>query len=126
MQKSKSIAGIVGPTLMVMVISEMKAWNPTLYDEQIVPLVYLSGILLFVAGISVIRMHNIWTLGWPVLITLTGWSALILGMFRAFFPQTYKGSFENGITALAVELVLICTGIVLTAKAYWPAKSGKA
>ena len=35
MEKSKSIAGIVGPTLIVMVLSELKIWNPTLYETQI-------------------------------------------------------------------------------------------
>lgn len=39
MGKSKSIAKIVGPTLIVMVFSEMRFWNPTLYDTQIVPLI---------------------------------------------------------------------------------------
>ena len=48
MDKSKSIAKIVGPTLTVMVLSEMRFWNPTLYDTQVVPVIYLNGILLFV------------------------------------------------------------------------------
>ena len=52
MQKSKSIAAIAGPTMIVMVFSEMKFWNPTLYDAQIVPLIYLNGVLLFVAGLA--------------------------------------------------------------------------
>ncbi len=64
MEKSKSIAGIIGPTLTVMVLSELKIWNPTLYDAQIVPLVYLSGALLFVAGLYIVRQHNSWLWGW--------------------------------------------------------------
>ena len=62
MEKSKSIAGIVGPTLIVMVLSELKIWNPTLYETQIAPIVYLSGVLLFIAGISIVRSHNLWVL----------------------------------------------------------------
>ena len=119
MDKSKSIAGIAGPTLLVMVLSELKIWNPTLYDEQIVPLVYLSGVLLFVAGIAIVRMHNLWVLRWPVAITLAGWLSMALGVFRAFFPQTYKGNFNNDTPTLLVELVLIGLGLFLTFKAYW-------
>jgi hypothetical protein len=63
MEKSKSIAGIVGPTLVVMVLSELNMWNPALYETQIVPLVYLSGVLLFIACISIVRSHNIWVWG---------------------------------------------------------------
>jgi len=105
-----------------MVLSEMKFWNPTLYDEQIVPLVYLSGILLFVAGISIVRTHNVWTLRWPVIITIIGWSGIALGAFRAFFPQTYKGNFENGMTALAVEIALAGVGFFLTFQGYRPTR----
>jgi hypothetical protein len=119
MDKSKSIAGIAGPTLLVMVLSELKIWNPTLYDEQIVPLVYLSGVLLFVAGIAIVRMHNLWVLRWPVAITIAGWLGMTLGAFRAFFPQTYRDNFNNDTPTLLVELVLIGLGLFLTFKAYW-------
>ncbi len=66
MDKSKSLAKIVGPTLIVM-ISEMKIWNPTLYDTQIVPLIYLNGVLLFVAGLAIVNKHNIWTFSWQTI-----------------------------------------------------------
>jgi hypothetical protein len=78
MEKAKNLAGIIGPTLLVMVSAEMKIWNPNLYDEQIIPLIYVSGVLFFIAGLSLIRIHNRWTLNWPVLITLIGWGALFL------------------------------------------------
>jgi len=123
MEKSRSIAGIVGPTLAVMVAAELKAWNPTLYDGQIAPLVYLSGMLFFVGGLSIVRVHHIWIAGWPVLITLLGWAGIILGLIRAFFPQAYLSGFENDLPALLVELVLLVLGVFLTFKAYWPARS---
>ncbi|QDK80674.1 hypothetical protein EXU85_19505 [Spirosoma sp. KCTC 42546] len=122
MEKSKSIAGIVGPTLLVMVLSELKLWNPTLYDTQIVPLVYLSGVLLFIAGVAIVRSHNSWVLGWQMSLTIIGWLAIALGLVRMFFPQQYRAQFKNDNSALFVELVLILTGIVLTYKAYFPAK----
>lgn len=120
MEKSRSIAGIVGPVLVVMVISELKIWNPTLYDEQIVPLVYLSGILMFIAGLAIVRAHNVWTLKWPVLITLTGWFGMGLGLLRTFFPQSYQTNFKNDASALAVEITLIAIGVLLSFMAYWP------
>jgi hypothetical protein len=90
MEKSKSIAGIVGPTLIVMVFSEMRLWNPTLYDTQIVPLIYLNGVLLFIAGLAIVRSHNIWIYGWQTLVTIIGYSAIIVGLLRIFFPQIKK------------------------------------
>jgi glucan phosphoethanolaminetransferase (alkaline phosphatase superfamily) len=122
MEKSKSIAGIVGPTLIVMVLSELKLWNPTLYDTQIVPLVYISGVLFFIAGIAIIRSHNVWILGWQTSLTIIGWLAILLGFARMFFPQTYITQFKNDNSALFVEILLILLGIFLTYKAYLPVK----
>lgn len=120
MHKSISLAGIIGPTLIVMVVSELKLWNPTLYDKQIVPLIYLSGVLLFVAGLAIVRSHNIWVLHWPVVITLLGWLGIALGVLRMFFPQAYQSNFSNDISDMVVEIVLISVGAFLSFKAYWP------
>lgn len=121
MDKSKSIAKIVGPTLTVMVLSEMRIWNPTLYDTQIVPVIYLNGILLFVAGLAIVKNHNIWTFGWQTMLTIVGYAGIILGLFRIFFPQVQQEKFENNNSIMVVEIILILVGLYLTLKAYWPA-----
>ena len=122
MEKSKSIAGIVGPTLIVMVFSEMRLWNPTLYDRQIVPLIYLNGVLFFVAGLAIVKSHNIWIYGWQTLLTIIGYIVIIIGLFRMFFPQIQKAEFNNNNFILTVEIILILMGIFLTFKAYFPTK----
>jgi hypothetical protein len=123
MEKSKSIAAIVGPTLVVMVLSELKTWNPTLYDLQIFPLVYLSGVLLFIAGLAIVHKHNLWIWGWQTTITVIGWLGILLGLLRMFFPQTYKAQFKNDNAALVVEIFLILIGMFLSFKAYTPTKN---
>ncbi|SFC42376.1 hypothetical protein SAMN05421780_105169 [Flexibacter flexilis DSM 6793] len=123
MNKSISLAGIIGPSLLVMVGSETRFWNPSLYDTQITPLVYMSGTLLFIAGLAIVRQHSVWVWKWPVLITMTGWLGMLLGIARMFFPQTYQRQFHNDNSALAVELLLIAIGILLTYKAYFGKRS---
>jgi len=120
MERSKSIAGIVGPTLIVMVLSELRLWNPTLYDTQIVPLVYISGVLFFVAGIAIVRSHNIWILGWQTSLTIIGWLSVLLGLARMFFPHFYIAQFKNDNSAFILEILLILLGLFLTFKAYSP------
>src|SRR6478736_6276246 len=107
MEKSKSIAGIVGPTLIVMVLSEMKWWNPTLYDTQIAPLIYLNGVLLFIAGMAIVRSHHIWTFGWQTVVTIAGYTGILLGLFRMFFPQVQGSEFRNNDSVMVIEIVLI-------------------
>jgi hypothetical protein len=116
---SKRIAGLLGPALITMIASESKWVNPHLYDTQIPPVVYLSGMLLFVAGLSIVRVHNRWTGGWTVVITLMGWLAMILGLFRMFAPAAYlRGAQNNDIALSAIEIVLLGIGMYLTFKAY--------
>jgi hypothetical protein len=50
MPNSKRIAGLVGPTLVAMLVSEFPLVQPHLYDAQIPPVVYLSGVLCSSAG----------------------------------------------------------------------------
>ena len=47
MPNSKGIAGLVGPTMIAMLVSEFPHVQPHLYDAQIPPVVYLSGVLMF-------------------------------------------------------------------------------
>jgi len=77
MADSRRIAGLVGPVIVAMIMSENEFVNPHLYDNQIPPVIYLSGTLLFVAGLAIVRGHNRWTGSWPVLVTLTGWFAMV-------------------------------------------------
>jgi hypothetical protein len=60
MVDSEQIAGLVGPTLVAMLVSELPLLQPNLYDSQIPPVVYLSGVLMFAAGLAVVRSHNLW------------------------------------------------------------------
>ncbi len=119
MAESKRIAGLVGPVLVAIILTENPFVNPNLYDEQIPPVVYLSGTLLFVAGLAVVRAHNRWSMGWPVLITLVGWLAMALGLIRMTFPHAYRANTtdQTGII-LWFELALLSLGLFLTFKGY--------
>jgi hypothetical protein len=122
LESSKRIAGLVGPTMMVMMASEFPMVQPHLYDTQIAPVVYLSGVLIFVAGLAIVRAHNRWTRDWTVLVTLSGWFAIALGLFRMFAADSYQRASANSPNSafMAVEGVLLIFGLVMTFKAYSP------
>jgi hypothetical protein len=79
---------------------------------------YLAGALWFVAGLSIIRAHNHWTLSWSVLITLLGWFVMLGGLSRMFFPEPIQQGSQNASVVFAFQMVLLAIGIVLTFKAY--------
>lgn len=119
---SKRIAGLMGPALIAIVVSELEFLQPHLYDKQTPPVVYLSGTLFFVAGLAIVRAHNRWMLGWPVLVTLMGWFAVLGGLFRMFaassYSQAYSQTVQNSSVVLFVQAALLLIGIILTINAY--------
>ena len=120
MPNSKRIAALVGPTIVAMLVSEFPLVQPHLYDAQIPPVVYLSGVLMFVGGLAIVRAHNHWARDWTVLVTLSGWLALLLGLFRMFAAGLYQRGAANTSTTvfMVLEGLLLVAGLVMTFKAY--------
>lgn len=117
MTNSKQIAGLLGPTLVAVTISE--AMNPDIWTTSIAPvLVYQAGTLLFVAGLAIVRVHNRWTGGWPVLVTLMGWFLILGGLIRMIAPGFAQQQIQNTTAVFALQIVLLAIGIFLTFKAY--------
>jgi len=118
--RSRQIAGLVGPALVAVLASESPLIQPHLYDAQIPPVVYLSGALFFVAGLAIVRAHNLWVRAWPVLVTATGWFFLVLGLIRMFAAGQYlQSSAGVGSAAFMVlEGILFVVALVITYYGY--------
>jgi hypothetical protein len=119
MSDSKRIAGLVGPTIVAMVVSEFPLVQPHLYDAQIPPVVYLSGTLMFVGGLAIVRAHNRWA-PWTLLVTLSGWFFLLLALFRMFAAGAYqrRSASTNATVFMLLEAILAILGLIMTVKAY--------
>ena len=120
MANSKRIAALLGPTIVMMVASEFPLVQPHLYDAQIPPVVYLSGVLMFVAGLAIVQAHNVWQRDWTVLVSLSGWFFLLLGLFRMFAAGLYQRTSESAssIFFMILEAILFVVGLIMTFKAY--------
>jgi uncharacterized membrane protein HdeD (DUF308 family) len=115
---SKHIAGLIGPTLIALCISEAINLRILATSNANLPsVVYLNGTLLFVAGLSIARVHNRWR-GWPVLVTLLGWFAILGGLIRMFAPVLAQQGVQNTPIVFASLIVLFVLGVFLTFKAY--------
>jgi hypothetical protein len=114
MATSRDLAGLIGPTLIVLTASE--AMNYQIWAANLAPVTYLNGLVLFVAGLSIVRAHNRWTRSWPVIVTTLGWMVLAGGLFRMFAPEARQAG-DNAST-YAVLMAGCATGAFLTFKAY--------
>lgn len=120
MANSRQIAGLLGPSLSAVLISEFPLVQPHLYDAQTPPVVYLSGTLFFVAGLAIVRAHNLWIRAWPVLITATGWFFLLLGLVRMFAAGQYRqaSSGASSTTFMVLEGILLVVALIITYYGY--------
>jgi len=116
MTNSKQLAGLIGPTMVALGVTE--AINLDVFSIQIAPVVYLNGAMLFVTGLAIVRAHNLWTWRWPIIITLTGWVALFGGLWRMVAPNAPQAA-ENVLTH-AVLAAIAVMGAILSVIAYGP------
>jgi hypothetical protein len=126
MATSKTIAGLMGPTLVALAaallvnIDSISALVDSVSHDP--ALVLVSGILSFVAGLAVVRVHNHWSGGWAILVTIFGWLLLIGGLIRMLFPVSLSGMAanvgKNTGFIVAEAIVLLAIGAFLSYKAY--------
>jgi hypothetical protein len=126
MTSSKWIAGLLGPTMiaigaaLLINLGSMNAMVAQVARDQ--ALIFVSGTLLLVAGVAIVRVHNVWSGGWPVVVTIIGWIMVLSGLARMLFPfhlarlATQIGASRALLVGSAIFLLLL--GGFLSYKAY--------
>lgn len=126
MENSKTIAGLVGPSMLLagaLVLLNMKLFPGMVAEIMRNPLlVILAGFITFVVGLAIVRAHNRWTKGWPVIITIIGWICILGGLLRALFPVLVAQIAVRvirvpGILPVAA-VIMLALGAFLSFKAY--------
>jgi hypothetical protein len=126
MANSKTIAGLIGPTLIALAaallinLGSISALVESVSHDP--ALVLVSGVLSFVAGLAVVRVHNHWAGDWAILVTVLGWLLLVGGLVRILFPIWLAGMAANlgqstGFIA-GEAVVFLVIGAFLSYKAY--------
>ena len=126
MANSRTIAGLIGPTLIALAVTLLINLNsisalvePVSHDPA---LVIVSGVFSFVAGLAIVRVHNHWASDWTVLVTIFGWLLLIGGLIRMLFPFWLAGMaadlVKNTGFIAGEAVVLLLIGVFLSYKAY--------
>jgi hypothetical protein len=92
MDTSIFLARLLGPSMLVIGLGLLL--NRATYRDMSLEfldspaLIYLAGLIAFVAGLAIVLTHNVWVAGWPVVITIFGWVSLAAGIFRIVFPAS--------------------------------------
>jgi len=126
MTNAELIAGFAGPLLIAvaaaLLINRRTVAGLVTGVLNSPEFVFFSGLLTLLAGLAIVRVHNVWSAEWTILITIIGWLCVIGGIIRIVWPDrvsTLRSNMmrgENAITAWA--LVALLLGAFLTAKGY--------
>ena len=129
MTNAELIAGYAGPTLMAVAAAMLinrraiaSAFNEMTNGASGTAFIFFAGLLTLLAGLAIVRAHNVWSAEWTVLVTVLGWLAIFSGVVRIIWPDRVAGlgnrilSNENAMTAWA--LIVAMLGAFLTAKGY--------
>src|SRR5262245_61418683 len=126
MQTSLFLAGLIGPTLLIIGISVLLNRDAfkTMAGEFIASraLIYVAGVLAFMPALALVLVHNIWVADWRVLITRIGWFALVTGAFRLLFPQEVMRLGRRVVAApntfFIASVIMIVLGAILSFYGY--------
>jgi len=85
--------------------------------------IYVSGIINLLVGAIIVSLHNVWVSDWRLLITFVGWTALVKGAIRIFWPSLVVAELKDLkkvpwlgwliLVALAMGLYLLYVGFVV-------------
>lgn len=81
-------------------------------------LMLFVGIITLIIGLLMVLSHNVWVMGWPVIVTVFAWLILIGGLFRLYCPDTVYKIWSkmldkselfiiNGVISLLIGLFLL-------------------
>ena len=86
------------------------------------PLIWFTGVAVMTGGLAIVNTHNLWTMDWPVIITLFGWAMLISGAGRLAFPHVIirisNHMMDQPLLTRIAGAVWILIGGFLTYKGY--------
>ena len=126
MDNSILLAKFIGPYIMAIAIGllfNLKTYQKIMGDFfKNAALVYVTGLITFVAGLAIVLFHNLWVLDWRVIVTLFGWNMLIKGAWLIISPDTSTKMAtlfaKNSKLVIIPWIIMLTIGVFLTAKGY--------
>ncbi len=109
MNQSRFLAGLIGPVMAATGLSVLV--NRALIQDLVSDLshdyllVIVVGVATLAVGLAIVTSHRVWK-GWPAIITIFGWLAIISGFMRLVFPKA--------VSVMAPTLLASGGGLVLT------------
>lgn len=84
--------------------------------------IFILGIITLILGLLMVVGHNIWVMGWPVIITLIAWVTVVSGILRLVFPEMAikmgQGMMSKPAYLNIASVIFLVLGLFLLYKVY--------
>lgn len=81
------------------------------------------GIITLIIGLLMVLSHNVWVMGWPVIVTVFAWLILIGGLFRLYCPDTvykiWNKMIDKSELFITIGVITLLIGLFLLYKVYF-------
>ena len=75
-------------------------------------MIYFGGMMALIIGFLIVTRHNVWE-GWPIIITLFGWIAVLKGVSLIVFPNITMPMFKSWFKSKSfLHIMGVCTLLV--------------
>lgn len=87
-------------------------------------LFFVFAMITLILGLLLVVSHNIWVMGWPVVITILSWLVFISGLIRLLCAETagkmMRSMISHNTNIMIVGVVFLLIGLFLLFKVYAP------
>ncbi|MBU1018327.1 hypothetical protein KKA33_04875 [Patescibacteria group bacterium] len=129
MEKALILAAIIGPYYLIFGLSLLMyagQWKKVVEGYEKNHFAWLPlAVIALILGLVIVNMHNVWEWNLYVVITLTGWIALLKSVFYLLAPGNWikramkcKLIRQEGFLYFWGALLTVL-GVLLTYNAYW-------
>lgn len=127
MDRSRALARILGPVLMVPALGallNLGTYQRLIEEFAASPMLcYLGGFMALLMGLVILELHSQWEARWSVIITILGWITVIKGVALILFPGLVLGLWYPHMTStipMMISYGISCIlGLFLIIKGYW-------
>lgn len=121
------IATVLGWYLVIMsllLIFKRHIVTSAMRDVMAQPgLLLVMAFITLIIGLLLVVSHNIWVMGWPVIVTIIGWLAVISGIIRLFCPEfihrTWNKMVDKPHAFTVAGVIILIIGLFLLFEVYW-------
>ncbi|MFI4938232.1 MAG: hypothetical protein ACHQJ6_06985 [Candidatus Berkiellales bacterium] len=104
---------VIVPLAMLINVKEIKPYVLEMLTQK--TFIILTGLISLFIGLVIIFTHSLWH-GWPIIITLIGYFAILKGIVRLFFTEMfakYGVNFVKTPVYYSVAILTLVLGIIL-------------